>query len=293
MCKLRFTHNLIRINPACRQTPHTLTAYARRDKMETPMSRSYRYINNKLARQIRLVMTDVDGTLTPGGDLLGAVVLETTRHLEEQGITVGLASGQTLNRLESLAEKLGISGPLIAENGGVARLKPKGELVALGYSRQPALATLQKLKRLFPDAIAEREDNKDRLVDVVFWSRGVEIEELRRHLEDVELLDSGYILHLIQKGVSKGRTLMRLLSQIGDGQMSPAEVLVFGDSATDLSLFQLFPNSVLIINPRLSVGQRRPLQKVARYVSDLPPGEGFAQAACHILNARLAPNAKN
>ncbi len=250
------------------------------------MTRSYRQITPDLAKRLRLVITDVDGTLTSSDESISPVILETISRLEEQGIMVGLASGRMLPWLESLASDLGISGPIIAENGGVAKLKAHGELVDLGYSRQAALKALEKLKTLFPGAIREREDNKDRTVDAVIWSCGVEVEELQRHLVDTQLIDSGYILHLVDKDISKGRTLMRLLGKIGDGNLSPAETIVFGDSLTDASLFELFPHSVLIINPKLSVKQRQLLQGLAGYVGDLPVEEGFAEVALHIINAR-------
>jgi len=199
---------------------------------------------------------------------------------------VGLVSGRTLPGLEALARDLGISGPVIAENGAVARLKVNGEIVDLGYSRRPALRDLAKLKRLFPDAITEREDNQDRLVDVVFWTHGIDTEELRKHLEGTQLLDSGYILHLVQEGVSKGKTLMTILARIGNGDLSPEEVLVFGDSLTDMSLFELFPYSVLITNARLPVEQRQVLQGAAKYKSKLGSGAGFAEVIYHILLTR-------
>ena len=250
------------------------------------MTQPYQQITPELARQIRLVMTDVDGTITPRGDSLSPVVLDAIRRLEEGGIMVGLVSGRTLPRLESMASGLGISGPIIAENGGVAKLKTNDEIIDLGYSRQPAITALEKLKATFANAIEEREDNVDRLVDVGIRAIGVETEELRRHLEEVELLDSGYMLHLIQKGVSKGTTLMKLLGKIGDGSLTPAEVMVFGDSLTDLSLFQLFPHSVLITNPRLPGEEREILKKTAKYAAEHPFGDGLAEVVLHILNAR-------
>ncbi|MFC2003527.1 HAD hydrolase family protein [Chloroflexota bacterium] len=250
------------------------------------MAQSYQHITPELACQIRLVMADVDGTLTLGGDSISSIVLEVIRRLNEQGIIVGLVSGRTLPMLESLARNLGISGPIIAENGGVAKLSANGELLDLGYSRQPAIKAIERLKAQFPNRIKEREDNRDRLVDVVFWCQGIQTEELRSHLDDAQLLDSGYILHLMQKGVSKGRTLIRLLGRIGDGSLSPAEALVIGDSTTDLSLFELFPHSVLIYNPKLPVEQRYLLQNAAKYVSEHPDGEGFAEMALHVINAR-------
>ncbi len=230
-------------------------------------------------------MTDVDGTITTG-DSISPAVLQAIRRLEEQGIIVGLVSGRTLPRLESLAHDLGITGPIIAENGGVARLKVKSGLMDLGYSRQPALEALAKLKALYPDAIKEREDNRVRLIDVVIWSHGVEVSELRRHLGKTQLLDSGYILHLMQEGISKGKTLMRLLGKVADGSLSPANVMVFGDSATDVSLFQLFPHCVFITNPKLTTQQRQELKQIAGYLSHLPVEEGFVEVASHLVNIR-------
>ncbi len=62
--------------------------------------------------------------------------------------------------------------------------------------------------------------------------------------------------------------------------------LVFGDSATDISLFELFPHCVFITNPRLSTQQRQGLKKIAKYVSDLPVEEGFVEVVSHIIKIR-------
>ena len=119
------------------------------------MPQSYRQISPQLAHQIRLVMTDVDGTITTGGDSISPAVSHAIRRLEDQGIIVGLVSGRTLPKLESMAHDFGITGPIIAENGGVAKIKVNRRHVDLGYSRQPALEALAKLKELYPKAIEE------------------------------------------------------------------------------------------------------------------------------------------
>ncbi|MFC1874260.1 HAD hydrolase family protein [Chloroflexota bacterium] len=233
-------------------------------------------------------MTDVDGTITSGEDSIRPTVMQAIRGLEEQGIIVGLVSGRTLPELESLARVLGITGPIIAENGSVAKMGVNGRLADLGYSRQPALEALAKLKELYPNAIKEREDNRERLVDVVIWSYGVEVSELRKHLGETQLLDSGYILHLMQECISKGETLMRLLEELADGSLSPANVMVFGDSATDISLFELFPHSVFITNPKLTIQQSQELKKIAGYMSELTVEEGFVEVVSHIIKARVS-----
>ncbi|MBI4186955.1 MAG: HAD-IIB family hydrolase [Chloroflexi bacterium] len=248
------------------------------------MAVSYLQISPEVASSIRLVMTDVDGTLTSDGRSFNAEVSQAIRQLKRESILVGLISGRNMQRLESLASELAVNGPLIGENGGVAKLKAGGEPVDLGYSRQPAVDAFQKLKRLFPDAVEDTEYNPARLVDYVIRVNGVSVTELSRHLEGAQLLDSGYMLHLLPQGVSKGRTLMRLLDRIAGG-LSPEQVMVFGDSPTDVSLFQLFPHSVLIPNPVLSA-EDDILRKAARYESALPSGEGFAQVVFHFLKVR-------
>ena len=250
------------------------------------MTKSYLKITPTLARRIRLVVADVDGTLLSDGDSVSPEVASTIRSLEQCGIIVGFDSGRPLTRLEPLARELNLSGPVIAENGCVAKLTIHSELFNSGYSRKPALNTYKRFKADFPGAIREAPDIKDRLIDVGFFADGIPHEELIKRLEGVQLLDSGYMLHLIPEDVSKGKTLKRMLGLIGDGTLRPDEVMVFGDSATDVSLFTEFENSVLIVNPRLTKQQTEDIRKFAKYQSGLPFGNGFVEVVSHILNWR-------
>ncbi|MFC2070532.1 HAD-IIB family hydrolase [Chloroflexota bacterium] len=250
------------------------------------MGKSYRQITPELACQIRLIMTDVDGTLLTSGEYVNQEVVEVISRLRERGIIVGLVSGRTIPRLERLAAFAGTDGPIIAENGGSAKLNDGGELVALGYSRRPALEALEKLKTIFPGTIKEKEDNSDRLVDVAFQASGIAVSDLKKHLADIQLLDSGYMLHLLEEGVSKGNTLKRLLGEMGDGNLSLSEIMVFGDSLTDISLFEIFPHSVMVINPGLPAEQIEPVREQAEYISSLTCGDGFIEVASHIISLR-------
>ena len=210
-------------------------------------------------------------------------------ELENLGITVGLVSGRFMGKLDEMAKELAIDGPIIAENGGLAKLHVDDNLYPLGYLREPALKALDKLKKLFPDSIRGREDNADRLIDVVFYSDVLSTEELGEHIDgDVQLLDSGYIRHLMQKGITKGKTLQTILNDAQYANLDPEEVMVMGDSPTDISLFDLFPNSVLVQNPNLPDDQTQTLKTICRYESTLSFGEGFTEIANHIINLRKA-----
>ena len=250
------------------------------------MTKSYLKITPTLARRIRLVVADVDGTLLSDGDSVSPEVVKAIRSLEQCGIMVGLNSGRPLTRLEPLARDSSISGPVIAENGCVAKLTKDSELFSLGYSRKPALKTLLKFKTDFPGAIREAPDIKDRLIDVGFYAEGIPHAELLKRLAGVQLLDSGYMLHLIPEDVSKGKTLKRILGLLGDKTLHTTEVMAFGDSATDVSLFTEFENSVLIINPRLTKQQTEDIQKFAKYQSTLPFGDGFIEVVSFLLKER-------
>ena len=231
-------------------------------------------------------MADVDGTLTDSGNDIIDEVKDAVHLLEEQGILVGLVSGRTVRMLEEVAQIVKCHGPIIAENGGVAKLKPGGKLIDLGYTRRPALNALSWLKNRYPGCIRERYDNSERIIDIVFRTEGIEIGEIDGLPDDVQLLDSGYICHLMQQGISKGTTLMNILSVITDGSLTPEDTLVIGDSLTDLSLFELFPHSVLVPNYRMDESSRKLLKHTVSYISDSEAGAGFAKTAFHILKLR-------
>jgi hydroxymethylpyrimidine pyrophosphatase-like HAD family hydrolase len=256
------------------------------------MPKSYLQITPGLARRIKLIVADVDGTLLSDGDKVSPAVARAIRALEAAAIMVGFDSGRPLTRLEPLAAALKAQGPVIAENGCVAKLKCGAGLYDLGYSRDPALKALTKFKANFPQAIREAFDYKDRLIDVGFFADDVPHAELLKSMEGVQLLDSGYMLHMIQNGVSKGKSLKRILGLIGDGQIRPDEVMVFGDSATDISLFTEFENSVLVINPRLPKEQTLDIRRQAKFQSKLPFGDGFVEVVSYLLRQRSAGTGK-
>ena len=250
------------------------------------MGKPYSEITRELAARIKLIMTDVDGTLLTSGEYVSQEIIEAISQLKKTGITVGLVSGRTIPRLERVTASAGINGPIIAENGGSAKMTAGGELLDTGYSQQPALEALEKLKEAYLGIIKEKPDNPDRLIDVAFDAHGIPVADLRKHLTGIQLLDSGYMLHLLQEGVSKGDTLKKVLERMGEERLSPEEIMVFGDSMTDISLFELFPHSVMVINPGLPEEQVEPLRQRAEYMSSLNCEDGFIEVASHIVKLR-------
>ncbi len=250
------------------------------------MSKTFRTIDAETVRTLKLIMTDVDGTLLASGQDVDSDVEDTLHLLQQVGIVVGLVSGRTMKELETMAVKLGLQGPIIAENGGVAKCRAGEPLFELGYSRHDAEEAFAALRRVFPESITGREDNEDRMIDIVIRVNGIAPQLILEHIGSTQLLDSGYIMHLMQIGISKGNTLVRLLDGLLPEKYEKKDVMVFGDSATDVSLFEAVPHSVLVRNPKLPEGQDKIVREKAVWVSCQEYGRGFVEVASHIIAMR-------
>lgn len=258
------------------------------------MADSYKSITPEVAKKIKAVMTDIDGTITSGAGIMrgehsfSPKVTDVIRRFEASGVAVGFVSGRNIPDLETYARELGVSGPLVAENGALAKIKSGAELIPLGFKRDAVARQLEKLNALFPGAIETGQWNHTRAVDLILVLHGVTGDEIRKHLTDTELLDSGYVFHLTPRGARKGETLLKLLCYDGFRDISPDEILVLGDAPTDLSLFECFPMSVHVLNPAVPPVNQTLLKEIARYVSESTCEDGFVEAAEHILALRQA-----
>ncbi|MCC6062572.1 MAG: HAD hydrolase family protein, partial [Desulfurococcales archaeon] len=70
--------------------------------------------------RIKIVVTDVDGTLTENPDTykISLEAISIIRSLELNGIKTILASGNTIPMIIGLARYIGASGGVVGENGG-------------------------------------------------------------------------------------------------------------------------------------------------------------------------------
>ena len=68
--------------------------------------------------EIDMVVFDIDGTLLDFSGLHPELI-PLVRRLEERGVIVSLASGRALPNITPIRQALGVSGFIVAENGGV------------------------------------------------------------------------------------------------------------------------------------------------------------------------------
>ena len=77
---------------------------------------------------VRLVVTDVDGTLVTRDKLLTPATVQATRNLREAGIHLALVSSRPPRGMAFFSMELGLTGPLAGFNGGTI-LAPDGAVV--------------------------------------------------------------------------------------------------------------------------------------------------------------------
>jgi len=207
--------------------------------------------------QIKLIATDMDGTLTRQG-CFAAELLQGLERLANTDIPVVIVTGRSAGWVQGLAHYLPITGAL-AENGGVYVAGANAEAELL--TDLPDLSIhRQRLAELF-DALQQTSshltpscDNPFRLTDWTFDVADLTQTDLDRFKHTCELAGWGFTYstvqcHLYPSGQSKAAGLQQVLNRHFP-KIAPQQVITVGDSPNDESLFDrnLFPHSVGVAN---------------------------------------------
>lgn len=67
---------------------------------------------------IRLIATDLDGTLLAGANNIPEINVRALQEAERRGVQVVLASGRSYSSVRLIARKIGLKSPIISANGG-------------------------------------------------------------------------------------------------------------------------------------------------------------------------------
>ena len=212
-----------------------------------------------------MLVFDVDGTLMDANgyhpDLIPLI-----RKVEAKGLTVSLASGRTLPNVTPIKQSLGVSGFIVAENGGMVWDSGEGrEIVALadGLRARAAAEWLGTQIEGF-DAVGI-ESNRWRETEWCLYEK--EDEELMRQLlaytewSDLIVVPTGFAIHITAPGVDKASGLRVAFEQRG---VDPENVLVCGDAPNDVSMFELCGSSVAVNDAYEGVAEAADLLTDAR-----------------------------
>jgi phosphoglycolate phosphatase len=215
-------------------------------------------------------VTDVDGTLTDSSRRLDPTAVAYLRRVVDAGFPVLLATGNVLPVALALYRALGLSGPIVAENGGILyrKIPGRGEVVERLADQRVALRAFRVLvekgvpvRRLFTDRWRESE---------VALEPEVSVATLKRTLRGipVEVESTGFAIHLMEAGVGKLSTLERALAYEG---LRTQDCVILGDGDNDVAMLRAagFGVSFASGSPRA--------RRAARFVTRESYAAGFVE----------------
>jgi phosphoglycolate phosphatase (TIGR01487 family) len=220
---------------------------------------------------LKALLTDIDGTLTDPSRRINTGAVQVIRSLVDEGVEVILASGNTSCFMEALCKMIGTHGTFIAENGGVFRVGFDGKLHIKGDQGacRKALEDLQAHYRLQGKELNLFSPTY-RFSDIAF-ARTVPSEEVKDILKNhpVQVIDTGYAIHLQAPGINKGTALVALAPEMG---LTPEDFLAIGDSVNDIQMIKTAGVGITVANAHPDT------RAAAEYVADKGYGDGFVEA---------------
>ncbi len=185
---------------------------------------------------------DIDGTLTTPDHRLDPRVFDV---LADWDAPIVIATGKSFPYPIALCHFVGIPERVIAENGGVVCVDDQ-----LSFQGDPdrAAAAIGAFRERGGDLGWGATDTTNRWRETELAASVDADRDLLAAVAaefDLEVVDTGYALHLKTPGVEKGRGLEAAGEILG---MSPAEFVAVGDSENDVSLFQTAGRSYAVAN---------------------------------------------
>ncbi|NEQ45931.1 MAG: HAD family phosphatase [Leptolyngbya sp. SIOISBB] len=241
---------------------------------------------------VRLVASDMDGTLTHHGKLTSPL-LQSLVTLAAQEVAVLIVTGRSAGWVQAIAHYLPVAGA-IAENGGVFIAPNSGvpqllvDLPELAQHRQHLAAMFTQLQSQFPD-LTPSVDNPFRLTDWTFDIGTLSPADLTQIAEICRQAGWGFVYSTVQchirpLGQDKGVGLQRVLQQ-HFSQLAATQVVTVGDSPNDEGLFDtnLFPLSVGVANVKHYCDR---LHHLPTFITPSPEIAGFSELVAAIAQAQ-------
>lgn len=220
--------------------------------------------NEEKSHLIKVLATDVDGTITDKNRRGCLSAIETIHRVEDMGIPVIIVTGNILCFTNALTTFLSTSGGIVAENGGVIDM---GKPEVLG-NYEICNEAYKYLKAELP---VEKVENSNLRVSEIALTRKVPVEAIKDVLwnHPVKVYDSKFAIHITDPEVNKGSSLLKVAGVMG---VKPEEIMAVGDSENDIEFLSAAGLKVAVSNADDE------LKSIADYVAKKPHGDGFKEA---------------
>lgn len=180
---------------------------------------------------VKLAILDVDGTLTDSSRRIGESAITAIRKAQDNGKIISLVSGNVIPVMYALQIYIGIGYEVFAENGGVMYYRNRIEKY---FEKQKTEEFLSRIAEF--TSARGIFTNVWRYSSMAFEMNIEDIETVRAESSrwNLDITDSGFSWHVLNKGQNKGYALKKLMEL---HNVEKEEVLVVGDSKNDLSMF--------------------------------------------------------
>ena len=219
------------------------------------------------------LVLDIDGTLTTADGRIDGRVFEL---LPDWEAPVVFATGKAFPYPVALANFLGLPARVIAENGGVVHVDDETRILGDPTTARAVVETF--LERGGDLGWGDDETvNRWRETEVAVSVDADEtlLREVAAAADGVEVVDTGYALHVTSPAVSKGDGLARVADAIG---VSPKQFVAIGDSENDVSTFEAAGASYAVANA----------DSAATAAADTVLAAGFMDGTAAVLDALRA-----
>ena len=237
---------------------------------------------------IRLIASDVDGTLTHNGKF-SSDFISTLLNLQSAGIKVLLVTGRSAGWVSALVNYLPVEGA-IAENGEIF-LQPNGTQDLLSsvpnLSRHRILLenTFHHIKQLFPN-LHPSADNQFRITDWTFDVDDLSADDIQAISTQCDLMGWSFTYSNVQchiKPVHQDKsTGLDTVLKNHFPELNSQQVLTVGDSPNDEAMFNpvKFPISVGVANV---LHYQNKMLHLPKYITHASEFAGFLELVTLLL----------
>ena len=228
---------------------------------------------------IKLIVFDLDGTLLTSKKTIAESSFKIIQKCQKAGIQFCLCSGRSLPGIMPIAKQLDMldQGFICAMNGAIIQnMNTKAITRSRSFTDEELRVLLQishqfklpltlaegrrsywylpffkPLKHLFPRILSKNQIFNDdhEFRKAVLSQRTKKLFQIQKQLKSVSTLTSFLsglnILDVVPQGISKGHAVQKIMEQL---QLTPEEVLCFGDSQNDVSMFETVTHSIAMGN---------------------------------------------
>ena len=226
---------------------------------------------------IEAIAVDIDGTITDEKRQICISAIEALRKAENAGIPTIIVTGNVVNYAYAIEVSIGCSGGLVAENGGVVfKEGENNNAVETMVERVFVTSAEEHLKDKLGDNFDKHasHDNMYRLTETVFYKtldKKILDDALNdfKYLDQLEIYDSGFALHITDKRGNKGTSLRYLCERNG---INMENVMAIGDSQNDEDFLKE-------VGYKIAVGNAdEKLKEISTYTCENRFGDGVAEA---------------